>query len=86
MVLVKKIERCGSRAGTPTRKVTIMKCGILDGETNAVAANKTTSSLSTSDGLFGNTLKDAGKDASALSQLGEDTKPWYYALCPWPRK
>jgi cyclophilin family peptidyl-prolyl cis-trans isomerase len=65
--LVKRIERCGSRSGTPTQKVVIAGCGVLQdgGAGNSeVLMDRTTPLLSS-------TLKDA--NVAALPPK----KPWY---------
>ena len=71
MDVVSRIERCGNRSGTPSQRVSITDCGILDevpGETGGLAAEK---KEQLGNGLFSKTLKDVNTDALPPK------KPWY---------
>jgi hypothetical protein len=72
--VVKKVELCGSRSGSPSKKISITSCGILKDETPAVASQEELgigSKKGLGDGLFGSTLQDVNVHAIA------DPKPWY---------
>jgi len=71
--LVKRIERCGSRSGTPTQKVTITDCGILSSDGDAAVAAAAPKLAGVNDGLFG---KNLSKDKEDFI-LAQPPKPWY---------
>ena len=79
MEVVKKIERCGSREGTPRARVTIDKCGLLDnpagsGGGGGGGGQKSSEIIVSSDtGLLANQLKHAKDAADVLP----DATPWY---------
>ena len=68
--LVKQIERCGSRSGTPTQRVKIVSCGVLD-EAGGAPAVEAAPSMARSDPLLGSTLKGISADAVVPET------PWY---------
>jgi hypothetical protein len=69
MDIIKMIERCGSRSGTPTQKVSITNCGVLDESQQTIS----TTTMSTKDGLFANTMQDAKENVGAV----QSPKAWY---------
>mmetsp|Transcript_55604 Transcript_55604/g.111493 ORF Transcript_55604/g.111493 Transcript_55604/m.111493 type:complete len:218 (+) Transcript_55604:13-666(+) len=69
--LVKKIERCGSRSGSSSAKVTISDCGILSNEDTVEGPART---VGVNDSLFGKALVQE-KDEYLKAQPPK--KPWY---------
>jgi len=51
--IVKRVERCGSRSGTPTQKVTITDCGILE------SSAQSEPSMARTEPLLANSIADA---------------------------